>query len=159
MNRDPGDIEAERHLAATKKFLADKDPIVWFVVAMEDGHHDEYGVREWVRQQPQYAEAKRQVAAGAEPCWPPNFKSWLNTSVYDYYRDTYGLVKDHPRPGSPEFDEWWKTVRGDPEKYWANEPVMGYPKTITGKIARYAFAALMIAFIVWMCVLYVGIKS
>ena len=52
-------------------------------------------------------------------------------------------------PGSGEWAAWWKKVGGDPEKYWKNEPVFGYPQTWLGHLLRWSFGAFCVVVMIW----------
>jgi hypothetical protein len=146
-----GEDEAERRLTAIRAWLQGKPPVAWMWLRSElrgehDESHDEHGIALWLEQQPEYQAAIRQLFTPDEiASVPRTYSQYSDPLSYDValWLAPGGLW--FPRPQSPEWRIWWKQVGGDPERYWRNEPLFGYPTTVLGHFARWSAAGVLAA--------------
>lgn len=153
--RDADEEEFRETIRTCLAWLEGKPAECWLWLARQNTgdhgeYHDDRGIRKWIESRPEYRAAiaggfseDEIEAVGAR--WRP----YDDAATYDLYRNYFWIGRSFPRPGSGEWAAWWKKVGGDPEKYWKNEPVFGYPQTWLGHLLRWSFGAFCVVVMIW----------
>ncbi len=148
-----------------RRWLKGKSPAHWLWLARSfvGSHgetHDERGIRAWIESQPEHKAALEAGCTEKEiEAIDASLKPYSDPATYDLYKNRLMMRKGVPRPGTAEWKIWWKKVGGNPERYWANEPLFGYPETILGHVARWGCGALSLAVVIWSVWAFYKIKA